>query len=53
MVVLQEVAPEVGERLKTLSDVYPFQYGGQTGVGYPSSQMILSQTELTNMSVFL
>lgn len=53
LVVLQEVAPEVGERLKTLSDVYPFQYGGQTGVGYPSSQMILSQTELTNMSVFM
>ena len=53
LVVLQEIAPEVGERLQTLSDVYPFQYGGQSGVGYPSSQMILSKTELKNMSIFM
>jgi len=52
LVVLQEVSPSVGERLKVLSDIYPYQYGGQEGVGFPSGQMILSRSELRNMSVF-
>lgn len=53
LVVLQEVAPEVGEKLQMLDDIYPYYYGGQEGVGYPSSQMILSRSPLTNMSVYL
>ncbi|NRF61069.1 endonuclease/exonuclease/phosphatase family protein [Vibrio coralliilyticus] len=53
LVVMQEVAPEIGERLKMLSDIYPYFYGGQKGVGYPSSQMILSVSPLKNMSVFM
>ncbi|MDC5842117.1 endonuclease/exonuclease/phosphatase family protein [Vibrio europaeus] len=53
LVVLQEVAPEIGEKLKTLDDVYPYYYGGQEGIGYPSSQMILSRSPLKDMSVFL
>tara|TARA_Y100001960_G_scaffold251831_1_gene268764 strand:+ start:3379 stop:4320 length:942 start_codon:yes stop_codon:yes gene_type:complete len=52
LIVLQEVSPEFGERLTSLDDIYPYQYGGQEGVGYPSGQMILSRTELRNMSVF-
>lgn len=52
LVVLQEVSPAFGERLATLSDVYPYLYGGQESVGYPSGQMILSRTELRNMSIF-
>ncbi len=53
LVVLQEVAPEVGEKLKTLDDVYPYYYGGQEGVGYPSSQMILSRFPLKQVSVYM
>ncbi|WP_394126357.1 endonuclease/exonuclease/phosphatase family protein [Vibrio hepatarius] len=53
LVVLQEVAPEVGEKLQSLTDIYPYYYGGQEGVGYPSSQMILSRSPLTNMSVYM
>ncbi|MFM2588115.1 endonuclease/exonuclease/phosphatase family protein [Vibrio sp. TBV020] len=53
LVVLQEVAPEIGDKLHTLSDIYPFHYGGQEGIGYPSSQMILSRSPLTDMSVYL
>lgn len=53
LVVLQEVAPEVGDKLQSLSDIYPYIYGGQEGVGYPSSQMILSKGALKNMSVYM
>nr|WP_275658692.1 endonuclease/exonuclease/phosphatase family protein [Vibrio brasiliensis] len=53
LVVLQEVAPEIGEKLKTLDDIYPYYYGGQEGVGYPSSQMILSRAPLTDVSVYM
>lgn len=53
LVVLQEVAPEIGEKLKKLDDIYPYYYGGQEGIGYPSSQMILSRSPLTDMSVYL
>ncbi|WP_047042046.1 endonuclease/exonuclease/phosphatase family protein [Vibrio mexicanus] len=52
LVVMQEVAPEIGEKLKLLGDLYPYQYGGQEGVGYPSSQMILSRHPLEEMSVY-
>lgn len=53
LVVLQEVAPEIGEKLKMLDDVYPYYYGGQEGVGYPSSQMILSRAPLKDVSVYM
>ncbi|MFY2507222.1 endonuclease/exonuclease/phosphatase family protein [Vibrio pectenicida] len=52
LIVMQEVAPEVGDKLQLLNDIYPYFYGGQEGVGYPSSQMILSVSPLKNMSVF-
>ncbi|MDA0150229.1 endonuclease/exonuclease/phosphatase family protein [Vibrio sp. LaRot3] len=52
LVVLQEVSPSVGERLQTLTDIYPYYYGGQPGVGYPSSQMILSRFPLEQASVY-
>jgi endonuclease/exonuclease/phosphatase (EEP) superfamily protein YafD len=48
LIVLQEVAPPVGEKLKLLNDLYPYQYGGQPKVGYPSGQMILSRTPLVS-----
>ncbi|EGU32038.1 endonuclease/exonuclease/phosphatase family protein [Vibrio scophthalmi] len=53
LVVLQEVSPKVGVVLQTLSDVYPYVYGGQEGVGYPSGQMILSRYPLVDSSVFM
>ncbi|MCG9596088.1 endonuclease/exonuclease/phosphatase family protein [Vibrio sp. Isolate25] len=53
LIVMQEVAPEVGDKLQMLNDIYPYFYGGQEGVGYPSSQMILSVSPLKNMSVFM
>ncbi|KHA59384.1 endonuclease [Vibrio variabilis] len=52
LVVLQEVSPPVGEKIQLLDDIYPYMYGGQEGVGYPSGQMILSQTELSGLSVY-
>ncbi|OAJ95184.1 endonuclease/exonuclease/phosphatase family protein [Vibrio bivalvicida] len=53
LVILQEVAPEIGDKLRMLDDVYPFYYGGQEGIGYPSSQMVLSRSPLKEMSVFM
>lgn len=53
LVVLQEVAPEVGDKLHMLDDVYPYYFGGQEGVGYPSSQMILSRYPLEQVSVYM
>ncbi|MEZ9233456.1 endonuclease/exonuclease/phosphatase family protein [Vibrio amylolyticus] len=52
LVVMQEVSPELGEKLYSIDDIYPFRYGGQEGVGYPSSQLILSRQPLTGLSVF-
>ncbi|OEF09841.1 endonuclease/exonuclease/phosphatase family protein [Vibrio genomosp. F10] len=52
LVVLQEVSPEQGERFYTLDDIYPYRYGGQPAVGYPSSQLILSQHPLKAVTVF-
>ncbi len=46
ILVLQEVSPQHGEQLKLLKDIYPYQYGGQRRVGYPSGQMILSHSPL-------
>jgi endonuclease/exonuclease/phosphatase (EEP) superfamily protein YafD len=51
LIVLQEVAPPVGEKLKLLNDLYPYQYGGQPKVGYPSGQMILSRTPLVSANL--
>ncbi|EGU48467.1 hypothetical protein VII00023_18114 [Vibrio ichthyoenteri ATCC 700023] len=53
LVVLQEVSPQIGEKLQSLSDIYPYIYGGQEGVGYPSGQMILSRYLLSDSSVFM
>ena len=53
LVILQEVTPQVGERLQSLNDRYPYIYGGQEGVGYPSSQMILSRYPLNGTSVLI
>ncbi|MGF1695184.1 endonuclease/exonuclease/phosphatase family protein [Vibrio kyushuensis] len=52
LVVLQEVSPEQGERFYMLDDIYPYRYGGQEGVGYPSSQLILSRQRLSGFSIF-
>ncbi|MDF2152909.1 endonuclease/exonuclease/phosphatase family protein [Vibrio sp. CAU 1672] len=52
LVVMQELTPEVGRWLHLLNDVYPYYYGGQHGVGYPSNQMILSQYPLADISVY-
>ncbi|MGR5359369.1 endonuclease/exonuclease/phosphatase family protein [Vibrio mediterranei] len=50
ILVLQEVSPQHGEQLKLLKDLYPYQYGGQRRVGYPSGQMILSRAPLYGMN---
>ncbi len=52
LVVMQEVSPQLGEQLRMLDDIYPFRYGGQEGIGYPSSQLILSRHPLSGFSVF-
>lgn len=53
LVVLQEVSPPLGDKMQSLNDLYPYIYGGQQGVGYPSGQMILSRYPLNDSSVFL
>lgn len=50
ILVLQEVSPIHGEQLKLLGDLYPYQYGGQRRVGYPSGQMILSRSPMYGMN---
>ncbi|MGR2668198.1 endonuclease/exonuclease/phosphatase family protein [Vibrio campbellii] len=52
LVVMQELSPQVGEKLHLLNDIYPFYYGGQRGVGYPSNQMILSRYPLEPVSIY-
>ncbi|TMX39323.1 endonuclease [Vibrio rotiferianus] len=52
LVVMQELSPQVGEKLHLLDDIYPFYYGGQRGVGYPSNQMILSRYLLEPVSIY-
>ena len=52
LVVMQELSPQVGEKLHLLDDIYPFYYGGQRGVGYPSNQMILSRYPLEPVSIY-
>ncbi len=51
LVILQEVSPAHGEQFRVLDNVYPFQYGGQAKIGYPSGQMVLSKGLLYGMSV--
>ena len=50
ILILQEVSPSHGEQLKGLTELYPYQFGGQRRVGYPSGQMILSQQPLYGMN---
>ncbi|MGF1776874.1 endonuclease/exonuclease/phosphatase family protein [Vibrio nomapromontoriensis] len=50
ILILQEVSPSHGEQLKALTELYPYQFGGQRRVGYPSGQMILSQQPLYGMN---
>ena len=52
LVVMQELSPQVGNKLHLLDDIYPFYYGGQRGVGYPSNQMILSRYPLESVSIY-
>ncbi|MFN1650223.1 endonuclease/exonuclease/phosphatase family protein [Vibrio rotiferianus] len=52
LVVMQELSPQVGEKLHLLDDIYPFYYGGQRGIGYPSNQMILSRYPLEPVSIY-
>jgi len=51
LVVLQEVSPAHGEQFRVLDREFPFQFGGQRNIGYPSSQMILSKEMLYGMQV--
>ncbi|SHO59016.1 endonuclease/exonuclease/phosphatase family protein [Vibrio quintilis] len=52
LMVLQEVTPQHGTLLRSLSDLYPYRYGGQPKIGYPSNQLILSRQVLYGMSVY-
>lgn len=50
LLVFQETTPEHGSFLKeSLRTQYPYQFGGQPRVGYPSGQLVLSQYPLFNM----
>ncbi|MGL4829801.1 MAG: endonuclease/exonuclease/phosphatase family protein, partial [Vibrio sp.] len=51
LVVLQEVAPALEDKLSTLDDIYPYIYGGKTHAKVPSSQFILSKKAILNFSV--
>ncbi|MCK6263487.1 endonuclease/exonuclease/phosphatase family protein [Vibrio sp. ZSDE26] len=52
LVIMQEVSPEMGEMFYMLDDIFPYRYGGQPAIGYPSSQLILSKYPLHGFSVF-
>ncbi|GMQ48818.1 endonuclease/exonuclease/phosphatase family protein [Vibrio sp. 10N] len=52
LIVLQEVSPSHGEALTTLFSLYPYYYGGQSRVGFPSGQMVLSKTPLYGMRTY-
>ena len=52
LVVMAELSTKVGQKLHLLDDIYPFYYGGQPGVGYPSNQMILSRYPLDPVSIY-
>ena len=51
LVVLQEVAPALEDKLSTLDDIYPYIYGGKTHAKVPSSQFILSKEVILHFSV--
>ncbi|WP_070964148.1 endonuclease/exonuclease/phosphatase family protein [Vibrio sonorensis] len=51
LVVLQEVSPEVGKKILSLSDIYPYSIGGQANIGLPSSQLILSRSPFTDVQI--
>lgn len=50
LIVLQEVSPSHGKVLEALRRSYPYYYGGQSRVGFPSGQMVLSQMPLYGMT---
>ncbi|MEI8632829.1 hypothetical protein P4S72_14105 [Vibrio sp. PP-XX7] len=52
IMVPQEVSPQLGEQFDALHALYPYRYGGQPKIGYPSNQLILSKQRLCGMSVF-
>ena len=52
LVIMQELSPSVGDKLHLLDDLYPFYYGGQHHVGYPSNQMILSKYPLEPVTIY-
>jgi endonuclease/exonuclease/phosphatase (EEP) superfamily protein YafD len=51
LLVLQEVSPQHGHQLAALKQTYPFTFGGQPAVGYPSGQMLLSRKPLYGTNV--
>ncbi len=51
LLVLQEVSPLHGHKLDSLKHIYPYTYGGQPTVGYPSGQMLLSRQPLYGTNV--
>ncbi len=51
LVVLQEVSPKSGRQIEAVGSVYPYRYGGQPLVGYPSGQLILSKTPLYGLAI--
>lgn len=51
LVVIQEVAPALEDKLSTLDDIYPYIYGGKTHAKMPSSQLMLSKKAILNFSV--
>ncbi|WP_244950651.1 endonuclease/exonuclease/phosphatase family protein [Vibrio superstes] len=52
LVVMQEVSPQHGQFFDRLFKLFPYRYGGQAKIGYPSNQLILSRQTLYGMSVY-
>ena len=52
LVIMQELSPNVGDKLHSLDDLYPFYFGGQQNLGYPSNQMILSKYPLEPVTIY-
>lgn len=52
LIVMQEVSPEHGEQFDVLFKLYPYRFGGQPKVGYPSNQLILSRELLYGLNLY-
>ncbi len=51
LVVLSEVSPEHARQFGVLFELYPYRFGGQKNIGYPSNLFILSKTLLYGLQV--